>query len=153
MGENGIQELDRSEIYTMVSRQEVGDPVCFISWRKPGDIQRLEEWNPRRARFHVWRYLAERETRPTDALIPLAPKTIRNLLYSIGQRAGVDDCHPHRFRHTMAIEYLRNGGDIFTLQRILGHSSLEMVQHYLGIVEGDKRQAQRKASPMDNWRL
>ncbi len=106
-----------------------------------------------RARFHVWRYLAERETKPTDALIPLEPKSIRNLLYSLGKRAGVDNCHPHRFRHTFAIEYLRNDGDIFTLQRILGHSSLEMVRHYLSIVEGDKRNQQRRASPMDNWKI
>ncbi len=106
-----------------------------------------------RARFLAWHYLTDRETKPTDALIPLAPKTIRNLLYSLGRRAGVDDCHPHRFRHTFAIEYLRNGGDIFTLQRILGHSSLDMVQHYLAIVEGDKQHAQRKASPVDNWKI
>ncbi|GAP14879.1 site-specific recombinase XerD [Longilinea arvoryzae] len=107
-----------------------------------------------RARFHVWRYLASREDlRPEDAIIPLAPDRIRALLYSLGQRAGVNDVHPHRFRHTFALEYLRNGGDVFTLQRLLGHSTLDMVQHYIAIVETDKRNAHRAASPMDKWRI
>lgn len=107
-----------------------------------------------RARFHVWRYLASREDlKPEDMIIPLGPNRIRALLYSLGQRAGIDNVHPHRFRHTFALEYLRNGGDIFTLQRLLGHSTLDMVQHYVAIVETDKRNAHRAASPMDKWRI
>lgn len=106
------------------------------------------------ARFHVWQYLATREDiNLDDALVPLDPKRIRALLHSLGQRAGVDNVHPHRFRHTFALEYLRNGGDVFTLQRLLGHSTLDMVQHYLAIVETDKRNALRTASPLDKWKI
>jgi integrase/recombinase XerD len=53
----------------------------------------------------------------------------------------------------MAITYLRSGGDLFTLQAILGHGSLDMVRHYANIAEVDSEQAHRKASPVDNWRL
>lgn len=113
------------------------------------------------ARRSVWRYLAERE----DGEDPDAPlfstkfdrkmnkDSLRLLITGLGKKAGVKKCHPHRFRHTFAITYLRSGGDVFTLQALLGHSTLDMVRHYALIAEIDIQQAHRRASPADNWRL
>ena len=108
----------------------------------------------------LWSYLSKRDWRePEDPLFMtyndwrMDVGAVRSLLRRLGERAGVDNVHAHRFRHTCAIEYLRNGGDIFTLQSILGHKSLKMVRHYLSIATNDVATAHRRASPVDGWRL
>jgi integrase/recombinase XerD len=108
----------------------------------------------------LWRYVATREPgRPSDSVFttrtgdPLDRRRLAHQLQSIGRRAGVPHVHPHRFRHTFAINYLRNGGDIYTLQNILGHSTLEMVRKYLRLAQVDMEDAHRRASPVENWRL
>ena len=53
---------------------------------------------------------------------------------------------PHTFRHTLATEFLRRGGNIFYLQKILGHSSLEMVKRYLHVQTEDLQAAHHKLS-------
>jgi len=113
------------------------------------------------ARKAVWRYLATRE----DGSDPKAPlfisagdrpfnrDSLRILIRRLGERAQIAHVHPHKFRHTFAITYLRSGGDVFTLQSLLGHGSLDMVRHYAQIAEVDVENAHRKASAVDNWRL
>jgi len=108
------------------------------------------------ARRSVWLYVARLEkergiTRPTDRLFPMTPDSVRQMLTRLSKRAGVQDVHPHRFRHSFAIWYLRGGGDVFTLQRLLGHSSLEMVNWYLDIAQADLAIAHRKSSALDRW--
>jgi len=102
----------------------------------------------------VWMYLSERDDPIPDAhLFDIRYQAIRAMLRRLGERVGVDNVRPHRFRHTFAIQYLRNGGDVFTLQRLLGHSSLEMVRHYLRLADADAEDAHRRASPVDGWGL
>jgi len=113
-----------------------------------------------RVRRAVHRYLQARKKVHGEAWLfatedgrQLTRMVIRKHLSRIGERAGVLPCYPHRFRHTFAIFYLRNGGDVFTLQRLLGHSSLDMVKRYLSIAQTDVEAAHRKAGPVDNWGL
>lgn len=73
------------------------------------------------------------------------------LLTRLEIRAGLGHVHPHKFRHTFAIQYLRNGGNIFALQRLLGHTSLDMVRRYLAIAQADLDSDHHKASPVRNW--
>lgn len=84
---------------------------------------------------------------------PLDRHLLRKTCLAIGRRAGVPNCHPHRFRHTFAISYLRNGGDPWTLQEILGHATMEMIKTYLRIAQNDIATAHRRASPVSNMHL
>ena len=110
----------------------------------------------------LWRYLASRgDVEPEEPLFlvdggdePLKRWGLYRLIRRLGERAGVTPAaYPHRFRHTFAITFLRNGGDVFSLQALMGHSSLSMVQKYLALAQVDTERAHRKASPVDNWKL
>jgi integrase/recombinase XerD len=88
-----------------------------------------------------------------DDLRPLTRQHLRKLVSRLGERAGVKKVHPHRFRHTFAINYLRNGGGEFTLCALLGHTDLEMTRRYARIAQLDTANRHRKAGPVDNWKL
>jgi len=65
-------------------------------------------------------------------------------------RAGITGrCSPHSLRHTLARSYLVNGGDVFSLQRILGHTTLDMVKRNVTLVDVDLVVRHRVASPAD----
>lgn len=112
----------------------------------------------KRTQKALWRYLASRQAAPQQPLFatrhgtPLSRTDLRHLLVRLGTRAGVAGVHPHRFRHTFAIAFLRNGGSIAVLKELLGHESLAMVLHYADIALHDI-DASRGASPVDGWRL
>lgn len=58
---------------------------------------------------------------------------IETLVQELGKIAGVPNCHPHRFRRTMASEAIKRGMSIIDVQRILGHESLETTKIYLDL--------------------
>lgn len=75
--------------------------------------------------------------------------TIKLLFSRLAKRSGVERLHAHLCRHTFAINYLLNGGDIFSLKEILGHTTLEMVNHYLHFTSSQIMTQHHKYSPMD----
>ena len=63
-----------------------------------------------------------------------------------GATAGIN-AHPHSWRHSAAIAYLRNGGKVHTLRTMLGHSSYEMTLHYARLVGIDLIDGHVSADP------
>jgi site-specific recombinase XerD len=57
--------------------------------------------------------------------------------------------YPHDFRRAFAITLWRNGVDIVTISRLMGHSSLEVLKRYLAQDTNDLARAHAKASPVD----
>lgn len=108
----------------------------------------------------LWRYLADRKTKAAAApLFTVSTErafqrdNLRHMVQRCARRAGVLGCTLHRFRHTFAINFLRNGGNVLELQRLLGHEKMETIRIYAQLAEIDLAAAQKRASPADNWRL
>lgn len=68
-----------------------------------------------------------------------------------GVRINQKDIHPHMLRNNFAKRYLMNGGDIYTLSRILGHSSVTVTEKaYLDLQSEDLRNKYQRHSPLMN---
>jgi len=68
-------------------------------------------------------------------------------------RAGLNEEYtPHCLRNNFAKRCLMNGMDIFTLSKILGHSSVEVTeQAYLDLTDEDISKQYHRASPLGNF--
>lgn len=83
--------------------------------------------------------------------LPMTRSCISILLSRLSDQAGLTRAQttPHTFRRGFAVEFLRNGGDVFSLQQILGHSSLEMTRRYVTFLDEDLKAAHLRFSPGD----
>lgn len=61
---------------------------------------------------------------------PVSRDSVKMLFARLKKKTGIQRLKPHLLRHTFATRYLMNGGDLFSLQMILGHSTLEMTRKY-----------------------
>jgi integrase/recombinase XerD len=84
---------------------------------------------------------------------PLTPNRIEKIVSIHGKKAGLSRCYPHKLRHTSSVMCLRNGGAPFTLQKKLGHSSLQMTRHYCNLVDSDVRAAHLKFGVADRLKV
>jgi site-specific recombinase XerD len=84
---------------------------------------------------------------------PMTSRMATHHVIRVVREAGVDvrKAGPHTLRHTFAVEFVRAGGDAFSLQRLLGHSTLDMTRRYVNLADADLRQAHRRFAPADNW--
>lgn len=69
---------------------------------------------------------------------------IAQMLERLAARAGVHDVHPHRFRHTAAVAWLRAGGTEIGLMRMMGWRSRQMVARYTAYLEAQLAQEEHR---------
>jgi integrase len=126
----------------------------------------VEPWGTRRkskgrhvyisdiTKHNLWLYLINHKTGTLFLTLNNRPFDRSSLLQAVGWiclYAEIKNPTVHRFRHTFAVQYILNGGDPFTLMRLLGHTTMRMVNRYLEFTQADLATVHRKASPMDNW--
>jgi site-specific recombinase XerD len=84
---------------------------------------------------------------------PLTENSVKLIFSRLARKSGVVRLHAHLCRYTFATRFLVNGGDVFTLQQILGHSTLEMVRHYVNLASNHVVIQHQKYSPLDRLNL
>ena len=80
----------------------------------------------------------------------LAYGGLRALLERHAILAGIKPPSAHDFRRAFAITMLRNGIDLVTLARLMGHTNLKVLQRYLKQLPEDLQEAHLRAGPVDN---
>jgi integrase/recombinase XerD len=75
---------------------------------------------------------------------------LRGILTRRAHEAGVEAPSLHDFRRAFALAMLRNGTDIFTLAKLMGHEGISVLQRYLKQTNLDTEEAHRRAGPVDN---
>lgn len=120
-----------------------------------GGKMRVVYFSPRTGKT-LWRYLAERNTADPDPIFatttggPLNPDSLNSLITRLLKKAQVRG-NVHKFRHTFALTCVNSGMNALVLQRLLGHSSLDMVRRYVNAASVDLAAGYR--SPVESMRL
>jgi integrase/recombinase XerD len=114
------------------------------------------------AKQALWSYMLKRGDIPTQDLLFVSHFGGKLCRYSLGKtfrlmgkKAGIKGVRvsPHTLRHTFATQYIKNGGDAFSLQKILGHSTLDMVRVYVELADQDVAMLHQRFSPIERMGL
>lgn len=131
----------------------------IVIWGKNRTFRRVPIQS--RTKNVLKRYLKARGTSPVPYLFitqddrHMARKGVQDRIAKYGRMACIDDVRnsPHTFRHTFAKMSVQNGANIFELQKILGHQTLDMVKMYVNLFSSDVAKAHRKFSPIENLNI
>jgi len=105
----------------------------------------LKAWLRYRDRYITSAYLF-----PTTRGTQLDVRNYEKALKDAGKRVGVE-IHPHQLRNNFAKYYILNGGDWFSLCKILGHSSVEITQKaYMDLTDEEISRQHAKFSPLSH---
>lgn len=101
----------------------------------------------RRSRRAVREYVTQSGV--DDNLFPFTYTGLRTMLQRRCRDAGIDYLSPHSFRRAFALSMLRDGCDIYTIQRLMGHADLQVLTRYLKQTDDDLRIQHGRHSPAD----
>jgi site-specific recombinase XerD len=148
-GEVGLGEQARRAVQKYI--RQFREPTIEYGLRQDGHYQSLP----------VRQQQQTKQQRTNQSLVfvnrsgkPLTRGGLLQLIVRLGEWSGVSEqteCHPHIFRHTFAATFIRNGGDIYTLSKLLRHSSVKVTEMYLKSI----RQSEARkgvASVLDSMR-
>ena len=106
----------------------------------------------------MWKYIKKRAIMDvnTNAYLfltqrgtTLSPRGVQIVFRSLKKKLNLDDrkLSPHLLRHSFALAYIENGGDPFSLQRILGHTDQTTTSKYVNMARNNVKAQHSKYSP------
>ncbi|MFJ8244762.1 tyrosine-type recombinase/integrase [Peribacillus asahii] len=109
-------------------------------------------------REQLKRYIQIRGTAECEHLFvtidgtPMQRAALQKIVAKYGNEAKIKGvrCSPHTLRHTFAKMSVMNGAGVFELQKILGHSTMEMVRTYVNLFSSDVYEKHKSFSPLNN---
>ncbi len=75
---------------------------------------------------------------------------LRSMFKRRATQAGIIPPLLHSFRRAFALSMVRNGVDLYTLQKLMGHASIDTLKHYLKHTTEDIQRAHEKFGPVDH---
>lgn len=107
--------------------------------------------NGLRKYLSLWDYTNDNYLFPnTQTGDGLKQRTVEEDVARYNTSRGVSKTSIHLFRHTYAKLFILNNGDSLMLQRLLGHSTLTMTNHYVNLYSNDLSKGYNKICPLDN---
>jgi integrase/recombinase XerD len=108
----------------------------------------------------IFRYISDFHRKPDSLLLATRNETkvgrrvmlraVKNLCDRLGFQPPARTLHS--FRHTFAVNYIRRGGSVFHLQKVLGHSTLEMTRRYANMTTADLQAVHERVSLLTSTR-
>lgn len=135
-----------SRLITVTGKGDKERQVPF-SPRTAALLQKIIEMNGTARDEYIWK-----SPRTGNPFTPASIQdTLRRIKRRLGTQAGIDAIRvsPHTIRHTFAKNWITSGGDAFSLQRILGHSSVSMTQKYVYLWSVDLKQRHDLCRPAE----
>lgn len=110
------------------------------------------------ARAALQEYLAEFEPMAAGAPLwrtvqggPLTVGGMQHAIQRIGKRAGIAPAGPHKYRRTFAVHALRSGMDVYAVADLMGHSTIDLLKHYIRANDAALAAAHATHGPVDRW--
>ena len=140
-----MQDIDINERCIVLKAENTkgkAERVVFYS-SEMGVLMR--RWIQFKDRYVESEYLFPSKTYKTKIRVSNFEKNFR--MYC--SRIGLKDVTPHTLRNNFAKRFLMAGGDIYTLSRILGHSSVTVTEKaYLDLTDKDIKKNYQRYSPL-----